>query len=529
MNPPLAVPTESWRLLGWSLLLLGLCLAVFSRHNEFPYHYHPDEPGKVEQIIEGKWNFHHPMLLLAATKAVVETADVPRMEQPVVIAGRWVSATFMSVAVVALSLLAYAWRGWPAAFASGATLALHHQLYELAHYLKEDSALLAGIALSFLMLLACWWRPSPARVALLGVACGLALSGKYLGAVTIGLALPVLWRIAPEEARRSRVAIYFAALLLTLLLVNFPILQQLALFQESFGREMDSVVKGQRGLTRSVPHAQYWNVFIDNTTPAIWALLAVFLHARWRERRELALPEWLVIAFPFAYALALSFSPKSNDRYFLPATAAFTLFAALATMDFGQFFRRGRNRRLAIFGSAAVLVLGQIPSWFRYEVAFQKDDTAELIAWLNELVPADAVIAKDNRVQLPDPKKKKHAERLGVVPQKVIAERFAADVSIELLKERGVRGLGTIEELRSLGVTHVAVSESDYGRFFLKGLRPQKDGREDFDRRKIFYERLLRDGNPIFERDRGTVIYLHPGIRVYRLADLPAYPAAGPL
>jgi hypothetical protein len=126
-------------------------------------------------------------------------------------------------------------------------------------------------------------------------------------------------------------------------------------------------------------------------------------------------------------------------------------------------------------------------------------------------LPPTAVIAKDSRVALPDPTKKRDVARLGTIPQKVLGERFAAD-------------LGTVEELRARGVTHVAVSESDYGRFFLNGLRPQAGEKVDFDRRKTFYESLLRDEELIYERDRGTVIYLHPGIRVYRLTPPPAVP-----
>jgi hypothetical protein len=114
------------------------------------------------------------------------------------------------------------------------------------------------------------------------------------------------------------------------------------------------------------------------------------------------------------------------------------------------------------------------------------------------------VIAKDNRIALPDPNRKKHASRVGVIPQKVLAKRYAAD-------------LGTLEELREKGVTHVAVSESDYGKFFLSSLRPKPGDAEKFQKRKAFYERLLREGKLVFSRDRGTVIYLHPGIRVYQL------------
>lgn len=510
MNEPYTTRRDAVRLLGWSLLLFALSLALFSRHNTFAYFYHPDEPGKVEQVLDGKWNFHHPMLLLGATRAAVETAGVEKREQPVVEAGRWVSAGFMALAVVALSLLAFAWRGWDAAFAAGLTLALHHQLYELAHYLKEDSALLAGLSLSFLMLLAVWWRPTPWRVALLGAACGLAISGKYLGIVAVALAVPVLWKAAPTHAGR-RALIFTLTLAATLLAVNWPMLEGAATFRESFGREVELVAKGQGGLTRRVPHAQYWNVFIDNTTPVIWALLGLFLYARWQERRQLRLPEWLLIAFPIGFALALSFSPKSNDRYFLPATALFTLFAALGVRDFARLFPRGPRRFWATLGAAAALVLGQLPSFWKYERAFQHDDTAELIEWLNTKVPATAVIARDNRIQLPDPQRKKHASRLGVVPQRVV-NRNAAGKPVRFAAD-----LGTVDELRAMGITHVAVSESDYGRFFLQGLRPQEKERAEFERRKAFYEQLMREEDLAFERDRGTVIYLHPGIRVYRL------------
>jgi hypothetical protein len=37
----------------WSIALFCACLALNTRHNRFPYYYHPDEPGKVEQIMEG--------------------------------------------------------------------------------------------------------------------------------------------------------------------------------------------------------------------------------------------------------------------------------------------------------------------------------------------------------------------------------------------------------------------------------------------------------------------------------------------
>jgi hypothetical protein len=105
---------------------------------------------------------------------------------------------------------------------------------------------------------------------------------------------------------------------------------------------------------------------------------------------------------------------------------------------------------------------------------------------------------------LPDPDNKRDATRFAPIPQKVIASKFAADI-------------GTINELRRLGVTHVAISESDYGRFFLDGLKIKPSEATEFERRKAFYTELLRDGLLVFIRERETVLYLHPGIRIYQM------------
>ena len=503
-------PSKIW-LVAWALALFAAALALDTRFNGFAYFYHPDESTKVEQVLTGEWNFHHPMLLLSTTSAAVKMLGIVPGDQPVVEAGRWVSAAFVAGAVVALALLAYAWRGWTASLAAGGALLLQHQLFELAHYMKEDSALLLGVALSFLAAFAFWQKPNALRAALLGAAVAVAISGKYIGVSVLAVALPVLWCAPGGRGRRT--VFFCGALVALLLVVNLPLLLHLGTFAKSFGREMDAVVEGQRGMTRRVPHTQYWNIFRDNSSPVIWVLLAVFLAARWRERRGVSLAEWLVIAFPFAYAVALSFSPKSNDRYFLPATAIFTLLAALGAVDAARLLARWLPLRLALAGCAAALVISQAASapppldWHtfaEYFAAFQHDDNAEFIAWIKANLPPDAVIAKDSRIQLPDPDSEKDLRRFAPLPQKILAKRYAAD-------------FGTIEDLRARGVTHLAVSPTDYGRFLLPGLIPQKGELADFARRKAFYEALLRDGDAVFERERGTVLYLHPGIRLYRL------------
>jgi hypothetical protein len=134
-----------------------------------------------------------------------------------------------------------------------------------------------------------------------------------------------------------------------------------------------------------------------------------------------------------------------------------------------------------------------------------------LIAWLRSEVPPGAVIAKDNRVALPDPERKKHAARLGTIPQKVITPTWQGR------RSNFVADFGSLETMRTAGITHVAVSEMDYGRFFRTSLRPQNAAAADFARRRAVYDQLFREADLVFEREKGLVLYLHPGIRVYRL------------
>lgn len=494
--------TPVWLVL-WSLALFTAALLLNTRANTFPYFYHPDESEKAAQLLTGDWNFHHPMLLLTTAKAVIDIAHVPMHEQNVVEAGRWVSAVFTSLAIVALSLLAFAWRGWVPCIAAALALLLHHQLFELSHYAKEDTALLFGASFTLLAAYCYWQRPSIAWALALGVATGCAISGKYLGACMLAIVVPVFLG-ARGTGRGTHAAVAAAAMLGMLVIANLPAIMHLGAVSQSFDREMKLAVSGQSGATRSVPHALYWNVFRDNTTPVVWVLLAAFLFGRWRERRSVTKVEWLVIGLPFAYALVLSFSPKANDRYFLPATAVLILLAACGTRDAARLLDRWVPVRWGTALLAVALVAAQWPKWQRYDAAFARDDNRELFEWVKNNLPPDAVIAKDSRVQLPSSESSRARDYFGALPQRVLGKKYAAD-------------LGIIRELRKSGVTHVAVSESDYGRFFLPGLRPKKDAAIDFDRRRSFYKKLLHEGKLLFVTERGTVLYLHPGLRLYTI------------
>ena len=515
-------------------------LWLFTRQNDFAFFYHSDESAKVEQVLTRQYNFHHPMLLLTATELALAWKAASLNAQSVVETGRFVSALFAAISVGAFVLLAYLRAGWLPALATGFLLTFHQQLFELAHYMKEDPALLVGIALTFLAL--AWYQRQPTSLMAVGcgVACGLAISGKYVGLVALACAAPVFLRAGRLHARTR---ILHAVLLLTASLIvvavaNLPLLSNLAAFRASLDREVELVVEGSKGMTRRVPHAVYLNIFADNTTPVIWVLLAAYYAQFWKRRSEHDTLSWVTALFPLVLTVAFSFSPKTNDRYYLPATATFYYLAALGLRELPGMlpdrWKMNSPARRTLF-AAAVLVLAlsvEAPRFLDVYRAFQHDDRRDLAEWIREYVPANAVVVQDERVMLPDPRNRTRGRVVLDLPQTFVSgKRYAAELGDRsmLRKALGKPKLPTavantsddFATLRAEGVTHVAVTESSYGRFFLGSLRSRAEFREEHARLRAFYERLFREGKLLFERRRGTVIYLHPGLRFYELPPQP--------
>ena len=489
---------RSW-LLAAVFFVAGVWL--YNRHNDFPCFYHPDEPKKARQLITGRFNFKHPLLLLQTTRLASWVSHSPLTPQQVTEIGRMVSAIFAAGAVACFVLLAAHLYGTLAAACVGALLLANSQLYELAHYMKEDTALAFGIAAFFLALTRCWLRPSMARFAVLGAAGALALSGKYAGALFVPLAFVPLFGLR-EERRRKALALS-VAFVLVLLCVNFPIFTSLGSFLGNLGREVDFAVHGEAGLTRSVPHGVYTAVFRGATNPAIWILLGVYYVRFFKFFRRIHPAEWMLALFPILYVLILSFLPKTNHRYFLPDTLIFCTLAA-----FGLFcFTLGGSARLthavqvmsflAAFGLSAAHL---IP----YDFAFRVDGRQQLLAFIRQNVSPNATIAQDRRVGLPSRSDPRHADSPAFLEQKIVGGQFTADV-------------GSIDELRARGICYVAVSEDDYGRFFLRNHKPAESKRADYYRQKKFYERLFREGELVWECKAGLLPILQPQIRLYYL------------
>ncbi|MEY5009064.1 MAG: hypothetical protein RLZZ253_203 [Verrucomicrobiota bacterium] len=499
------------------LFLLGL--AAYTRNNQFRYYYHPDESGKVEQIAQGRRNFHHPLLMLTATRLAITFSPVQKKNlsrQQIVVIGRWTVAGFAAGSAVALALLARSlagpWTGWTAGFA----VLSDRLLFELAHYMKEDPVLVFGFALVLLALRFLETHPSRNALIFLGTACAAASAGKYLGLVTIPVGLLAAWKTdsCPLPARR-RILLFGGACLLAWLAFNPQLLSKPGLLFKGFGREAQIVAEGHKGLSQSVPHAYYFHTF-KSWIPLAVSVLAGFqlLHMLLRPKRQSG-STWTAAALTLILLILLSFSPKTSTRYFLPISVLTSFLGALGLGTACQWLLQNRPSarflRPAIHLSfLGVLCASQAPALATKDAGFTRESRLNLRRWIEQNLPSDAVIAQDDRVNLPSPEKQEHRAETPI-SQRVLRAEFVADLA---------RG-GGLAALRASGVTHVAVSAPSYERFFDARFMPGAAAKEAFALRRGFYEELFAKGELLWSEAQGSVLYLEPGLKLF---SLPAHP-----
>ncbi len=490
--------------LGWkawvAALLLGLAaFGLFTRNNTFPFFYHTDEPGKVRQVLTGERNFHHPLLLLKSTEVVMALTHAEAKPQAAAEAGRTVSAFYAATAVTALVLLAWGLGGPIAGLLAGVLLITHPVLFELAHYMKEDCSLLAGVAWSFFAMERYTRKPTLGRAILVGLAAGLAVSGKAIGLAVAGVALLVVF-LTPRNGRRfdwkaSLLVIAGAALIFGT--VNFESIVHTKGAKRGLKNEFDRIElrASERGPGFEVKYVSKFGRVIS--VPILIAT-AFWIYRRWRERRSQCLCTWAIIIFPLVFTAVLSVAPVTKERYLLPVFALFCVLGALgmAEMATSNSFRRPR----LIAGLLAIAATAwHLPNLFRYYQEFGTDDRRDVIAWIRTNLPPKAIIAHDRRARL-DYGRSWGAEGYDFPQQTRATKRYAAD-------------LGNLQEIRQEGILYVLACEQDYHTALRGRHKPSKGEKE----REDFYRTLFSKGKLLWKSPPGKLAYLHPGLELYEI------------
>jgi hypothetical protein len=450
--------------------------------------------------------------------------------------GRWTSAVFAAGAVAALALLAWRRYGTLVGWGAGFAVALQVDLFETAHYMKEDPAMVFGIALSLFAADLWWTSPGRRTLRFLAVACGLAAAGKYLGIMVLVFALPmVIWCRAADAtlARRLRLKLFGIAFGITFLACNLPLFAtKLSSPFRSIGQEVQGVAGGHRGITRQIPHGEYLETLHENAPRLVLILAGLYLAHLLVSARRRTVGEWVTILFPLAYLATISCSPKIADRYLLPVNVLLPFLAMLGVAEIGRTLDSEKlpARRMlsyaAVFGLACWLAYSEWPAFRRSFDGYTHDDPTEAAAWVRANLPPDAVIAEDHRISLSPTKsdkikssKKKEGDeekenappvlayepsKDARVPQKVYSPNFAPD-------------LGSLDKLRKCGVTHVAICKQSYGRYFKDETKPRESAKTGYDERREFYAEVLEEGELLKSWPSGTITYLQPGIKIFRI------------
>ena len=513
-----SAPTPARRALAAAALLalFAAAFALFSRNNDYPFFYHPDEYGKAKQIVDGtkSFNFNHPLLLLNAAKPLKSlfgknAADTkPVILQKATQAGRTASALFAALTVVALVVAGYMLSGLAGAIGVASATLFQPLLFEHAHIFKEDTALTMGLALSVLAAAVFWKEPASGRRAIfLGIAVALAASGKYIGLTALAIALPVIL-FAPGENRARRLGIFAAAFAAAFVLCNAQVFTHLGLWRESFAREAGYSLNGQHGLIAQDSTTYYRQLFSAaiSTVAVIFLALNALNLATTARRRSLA--DWLIFLFPFAFTAMLMASPRISDRYFLPAAVLFNFNALVGVGVSAEWFTRAFGKYRCA-GQCAFVAIALIVGWggqfgkFRATVAqFKTDDRRELETWMNVTLPAGGKVVQDDAIHLPDPDDHKQEGIVRAFQHTVTTRDFVAD-------------FGTLAELRAQGIRYVVTSPKKSLRYTSGAMMPGDAVKEEFERRKTFYTTLPREAKLLKRWDIAEIDTLHPGIELY--------------
>jgi hypothetical protein len=354
-------------------------------------------------------------------------------------------------------------------------------------------------------------RPAWPTAAWLGAACGLAGSGKYLGLLLLLVALP--WVIR-HSARKTLLPAFAGGFLASFLFFNFQFLLHLDKLWEAFHYEFKAAqIGGAKGLTRDIPHGKYVGVFQDNVGWPVWIGLAGYLGGWFWRRQTRRGNDLICLVVPIAYAVLLSFSPKTANRYFL-AVSPLLLFCGSVGLvwladGLSEWKRLARwpswprlSPLLLLPALALVALVIQARLTLPYSWTFKGDSRMELAMWIAANLPEGSQLVSETRVGLLEATTWKHARpRPDLRIQQSV---FAPD-------------LGTYEDLQKGGVRYVAVIKTGFGGYLSKGRKPSPNQERLHLARSTFYQTLF-DQSKLLKKCGGKGVgHLNPEVRIYEV------------
>jgi hypothetical protein len=466
-------------------------MVFFSRHLDFTAYAHPDEPSKIAQIVERRHNLHHPLLLLNSARAIAEATGRHGDFEFVKLAGRWCSVIFSSLGVALLVLACGRLHGALVAAAAGAFLISNPMVFGLAHYFKEDPALLFGIALALVAMLVFSSQRTAWAAVFLGLASACAASGKFVGALVVPFSVYIVWVCSAQ--RRRDLALLLAACTLGFFAVNLPLFTRPVTAAASLNRELNLLAGTMPGeVFVAVPHTVFAKFYWQTATPVLALLLVIYLYGLFVRRFRVPPVERVFLVLPSVYFVGLCWLSRPFDRYLLPAGALLACVSAMGLATVREF--RG-GRVLAVLFVAASLAW-QVPRLLQSGRGFKQDHGTQVVDFLENRLGADSKVLADWLTGLPPSNR---------IP--VSNTRINADV--------------TLEELRREGFTHIVVNARNTDRFFRTNATTDPRSAGQLGKLKAFYESLFHRGILLKEWKVGDNTILAKPLKIYSMEHIP--------
>lgn len=505
--------------------LFCLCLWLYTRNNTFPYTFHPDEPGKVNQLMYQTRNYNHPQLMLEATTQYMKWLPPTFDPQKTAIAGRQVSAFFGASAAVMFALTAYLCAGWWGLVLGAIVVGFCPPLLTYSHYLKEDTALLVGIAMTVLAsrivwMTRRWWTRIPAWI-FLGIACAVATSGKYAGAMAISFPLLLMFLAPGFRWYRPplRLLLFLPAFILALGLINHRTLNPAGIdvmhiihqpndwqsifdpaFLHGLENEADHAMSQHFGLTAHQPNTYMIRSAFVQTWPYITITAMLFPLILLLTRRQGWIWEALAILFTVICTLVLSYSVILFPRYALPIVAMFHLFAAIgiARLLIGLPGLPILRRSLGIIVTLILLaVLGS--RCLDYTWQFGHDSRYTVIKWITDNLPKNARVYGDAYAELDN---------------RLTDARPDLNTNVSFFLPDII---SDVDSIARYGGGYVVICQLSYDRYFEPSNIPAVGQEHRIERNHRFYQTLLEKHKPVWESVPAHPIdaFTNPIIKIY--------------
>jgi Dolichyl-phosphate-mannose-protein mannosyltransferase len=481
-----------------ALFLISVaCAFAFFQGNKFPAMWHPDEQWKAEQIISGEPAFHNPVLLLYLTKLVLAVKTSHPTVDEVVVAGRQVSAIAAALAVLMLALAAARLNGYLASLFVAVIVGSCSLLFGLAHYMKEDCVFVLALSLFVLSVVLFDEKPSTLRLLGMSISAGLIVSAKYIGVLTVPIALGLLiwkWR----DRRPLGLIACLSGVLITFLIVGAPF-SSFNEFRAGLGFATAHVTSSHHGFVWPISSPVYLVNLVTLISPIIVAAYILWLFLLYRNRERVSAAQVVIALLPILFLVVLQISPVKIIRYELPVLMLIGFGGACALASLAR-SPNWKIRLLVAFAFAGSLIwnVGKVyQSW----VAITHDTRAEMARWIDEHIPKSAVIAQEGEYWRAIEGGNLSQPELGRVSVRVVMPPIPwTGEGIQLFN------YGSIDGARRAGVTHILLQQGIIGCYVDPSTEVLKDSQTQARVSEVrkFYETLMREAPIVHHVDSRT-------------------------